>query len=261
MREKKYQAEQRRLTVTRLRHKLRKFERVPMAGEAVPSGFAAIDAGLSPHHGLLRGGVHEVCAAKTGDFASAAGFGAHLAAQFADDKAVVSGQTRQSVGEHGRPYALALPTVGRVRHQLIHINGVDLPDLLWATQEALSCPAVGCVVLMSLEQAPDFTASRRLSMACRAVGRPLVLVLGAEAGQAATAATTRWQIAAAPHNSWQVRLQRVRGSLERPPPMAGWQVFPWREALTISEPISDATIADVTPPATAPVHAAPAYGS
>ena len=147
----------------------------------MPSGFAAIDARLSPHHGLLRGGLHEVCAAKTGDFASAAGFGAHLAAQFADGNAVVSGQTRQSIGEHGRPYALALPTVGLVRQQLIHINGADLPDLLWATQEALNCPAVGCVVVMSLEQAPDFTASRRLSMACRAVGRPLVLVLGAEA--------------------------------------------------------------------------------
>ena len=42
MREKKYQAEQRRLTVNRLRHKLRKFELVPTAGEAVPSGFEAI---------------------------------------------------------------------------------------------------------------------------------------------------------------------------------------------------------------------------
>ena len=93
MREKKYQAEQHRLTVARLRHKLQKFELVPTAGEAVPSGFEAIDACLSPHHGLLRGGLHEICAAKTGDFASAAGFGAHLAAQFADGNAVVSGQT------------------------------------------------------------------------------------------------------------------------------------------------------------------------
>ncbi|GIR09970.1 MAG: hypothetical protein CM15mP21_2320 [Hyphomicrobiales bacterium] len=122
---------------------------------------------------------------------------AHLAAQFADGNAVVPGQTRQSVGRNGRPYR-ALPTVA-IRQQLIHINGGDLPDLLWATEEALGCPAVGCVVLMSLEQAPDFTASRRLSMACRAVGRPLVLGLGAEAGQASTAATTRWQISAAPH--------------------------------------------------------------
>ena len=257
MREKKYQAEPRRLTVSRLRNKLRQFELLPTAGEAVPSGFAAIDACLSPHHGLLRGGLHEVCAAKTGDFASAAGFGAHLAAQFADGNAVVSGQTRQSIGEHGRPYALALPTVGLVRQQLIHINGADLPDLLWATQEALNCPAVGCVVVMSLEQAPDFTASRRLSMACRAVGRPLILVLGAEAGQASTAATTRWQVSAAPHNSWQVRLKRVRGSFERPPPMAGWQVFPWREAL----PVSDDTASDNTAPESAPVHATAAYGS
>ena len=257
MREKKYQAEQRRLAVNLLRHKLRKFELVPTAGEAVPSGFEAIDACLSPHHGLLRGGLHEICAAKTGDFASAAGFGAHLAAQFADGNAVVSGQTRQSVGEHGRPYALALPMVGLIRQQLIHINGADLPDLLWATEEALGCPAVGCVVLMSLEQAPDFTASRRLSMACRAVGRPLVLVLGAEAGQASTAATTRWQISAAPHNSWQVRLQRLRGSFKRPPPMAGWQVFPWRETL----PVSDDTVSDNTTPESVSVHTTAAYGS
>ena len=118
-------------------------------------------------------------------------------------------------------------------------------------------PAGGCGGLRSLEQAPDFTASRRLSMACRAVGRPLVLVLGAEAGQASTAATTRWQISAAPHNSWQVHLQRLRGSFKRPPPMAGWQVFPWRETL----PVSDDTVSDNTTPESVSVHATAAYCS
>ena len=58
MREKKYQAEPRRLTVNRLRHKLRKFELVPTTGEAVPSGFEAIDGCLSPHHGLLLSLIH-----------------------------------------------------------------------------------------------------------------------------------------------------------------------------------------------------------
>ncbi|CAI8378832.1 MAG: Uncharacterised protein [Rhodobiaceae bacterium UBA7378] len=235
MREKTYQAERRRLTVARLRQKLQKFELIPAVGDAVFSGFDAIDACLPPHHGLLRGAMHEICAAKTGDFASAVGFGAHLGARFADGKAVLSGQTRQCVSEHGQPYALALPTVGLDRHQLIHIDGADLTDLLWAAEEALSCPAVGCVVLMSLERAPDFTDSRRLSMACRASNRPLVLVLGAEAGQASTAATTRWQISAAPHNGWQVYLQRLRGSFAQTPPTAGWQVFPWREQLPLSD--------------------------
>ena len=102
--------------------------------------------------------------------------------------------------------------VGLIRQQLIHINGRICRICCGPRKRRWVVRRLGAV-LMSLEQAPDFTASRRLSMACRAVGRPLVLVLGAEAGQASTAATTRWQISAAPHNSWQVRLQRLRGSL------------------------------------------------
>ena len=76
------------------------------------------------HHGLLPGGLHKSARQKPVILPVLRGL-AHLAA-VADGNAVVSGQTRQSVGEHGRPYALALPTVGLIRQQLIHINGADL---------------------------------------------------------------------------------------------------------------------------------------
>ncbi|MEC7210253.1 MAG: hypothetical protein VXV87_05765, partial [Pseudomonadota bacterium] len=51
--------------------------------------------------------------------------------------------------------------------------------------------------------------------------------------------------------------QRLRGSFKRPPPMAGWQVFPWRETL----PVSDDTVSDNTTPESVSVHATAAYGS
>ena len=79
-----------------------------------------------------------------------------------------------------------------VSQKLVYLDGVTLPDLLWAGEQALSCASVACSLLASSDSAPDFTHSRRLSLAARNAERPLILALGSTG---ASAATTRWRIA------------------------------------------------------------------
>ena len=83
---------------------------------------------------------------------------------------------------------------------------------------------LGCVQLLaSSDSAPDFTHSRRLSLAARNAERPLILALGSTG---ASAATTRWRIAALPHNGWHVTLEKLRLAYDTPPPTGGWAVYP-----------------------------------
>jgi hypothetical protein len=51
----------------------------------------------------------------------------------------------------------------------------------------------------------------------------LLLALGTTG---ASAATTRWRIAALPRNGWHVTLEKLRLTYDTPPPAAGWEVYP-----------------------------------
>ncbi len=72
-------------------------------------------------------------------------------------------------------------------------------DALWACEEALKSRGVAVVIaeLPEAGEAADFTATRRLTLAARA-GGGLGLLLRHRPLPLATAATTRWQVAAAP---------------------------------------------------------------
>lgn len=220
-------------------HKLKRLQKLVMQhepvlqrGACITTGFGEIDAYLTAHveqAGLPSGGVHEIAAESAADMAAVLGFAHRLAARFLQngeaDDVLLYGQTHAAVRDGGQPYAPALAAHGLAAHQLVYLDGVTMPDLLWAGEQALTCAAVGCSLLASSEAAPDFTYSRRLSLAARAAERPVLLALGRTG---ASAATTRWRIAAMPGQGWQVKLEKLRLAYDTPPPVSGWTVYPQR---------------------------------
>ena len=238
----------------RLKKLVTRFEPTVDVGTKISTGFAPIDDYLTHGGGggLPCGGVHEVVAARPGDMAAALGFAYRLAARFLatceDETILLYGQTHAAVREGGQPYALALAAHDLSGAHLAYLDGVTLPDLLWAGEEALACPAIGCSLLASWDTAPDFTASRRLTLAARAATRPLLLTLGAGAAGMASAATTRWQLAAAPRQGWQVILTKSRLAYEAAPPPQGWTVYPQHKPLPMHDIAADTIPLDKSMP-------------
>ena len=242
MQAKTAQETPRKAQIARLRQMMQAHDMRPedalsgAAGMAI--GFDAIDADLP--QGLAGDALHEVVAARLGDFPAALGFAWHLAARFttqfaeqgaAGEAHVLYGQTHGGVRDIGQPYAPALHQAGLSPTRLIYLDGVAPDDLLWAGETALACPSIGCTVLANPDSAPSFTASRRLSMAAANAVRPILLVLGAAAQGAASAATTRWHIRSLPKQGWQVQLLRQKyGVASCSPAKAarGWAVYPAR---------------------------------
>ena len=225
--------------IARLRSEIARFEPVVESGPHVLTGFSEIDGYLQRHvagAGLALGGVHEIIGERSGDMSAALGFADYLSKRFirqgADEDAsaacLLYGQTHASVRENGQPYGAALSHA----ENLIYLDGVKLPDLMWAGEEALSCEAIGCIILASVDEAPDFTFSRRLSMAARSVERPLIMALGAAAAGTASAATSQWRVKAIAHNGWYLKLTRLRISHTQNPPHQGWQVFPQAQKIS-----------------------------
>lgn len=229
----------------RLKKLVTRFEPMVDIGEKISTGFAPIDDYLMQGGGggLPCGGVHEVVAARPGDMAAALGFAHRLAARFLaaieGETILLYGQTHAAVREGGQPYAPALAAHDLSATHLAYLDGVTLPDLLWAGEEALACPAIGCSVLASWDAPPDFTASRRLTLAARAARRPLLITLGAGAAGMASAATTRWQLATAPRQGWQVTLTKSRLAYETVPPPQGWTIYPQHTPLSMQDVVPD----------------------
>lgn len=219
----------------RLNKLVAQHEPVLEVGACITTGFAEIDAYLVGHAGggLPCGGVHEVAAESAADMTAVLGFAHRLSARFmcqaATDDMLLYGQTHAACRDGGQPYGPALAAHGLSLEKLVYLDGVTLPDLLWAGEQALACPSVACSLLTSSDAAPDFTHSRRLSLAARAAKRPLLLALGATG---ASAATTRWRIAGLPNNGWQVTLEKLRLAYDTPPPTAGWAIYPYRTDLS-----------------------------
>jgi protein ImuA len=166
----------------------------------LPLGLPTLDAALGG--GLAGAALHEVAPAAPAQFGAAVGFTLALAAlRIAASKAgtALVIQTDFAVREAGLFYGAGLADWGLPMQRLLVLRVPRPHDLLWACEEALKSPAVAMVIAELPEAgiAADFTATRRLTLAARAGGglgillrhRPLML---------ATAATTRWQVAAAP---------------------------------------------------------------
>ncbi len=142
--------------------------------------------------GLARSGVQEVAEASFGDHAAVTGF-----ALAAAEKAGASGVLwitgyRQSQ-EHGRLVERwAKGTFASSVEAVLHLETRKREHILWAAEEAIKSRAVSLVMVET--EAPDFTASRRLSLASEASGVPAILLLPART-EGSTAAQARWRVA------------------------------------------------------------------
>jgi protein ImuA len=188
-------------TLRHLRHSLLTIEKEKGFFEDAGSlalGLPAADAALGG--GLARAALHELAPAAPAQLGAAAGFAMALAAlATAGGRTALVIQTDFGALEAGAFYGPGLDALGLPMQRLIVLRVPRPIDVLWACEEALKSRGVA-IVLAELPEAgtaADLTVTQRLSLAARA-GGGLGLLLRHRPSPLATAATTRWQVAAAP---------------------------------------------------------------
>ncbi|MGL4438155.1 MAG: ImuA family protein [Bosea sp. (in: a-proteobacteria)] len=167
----------------------------------------------APELGLRRAALHEITAREAGDGAAALAFALALAL-----RASLTGNGQKVPLQHGRmlivmegmsgpesglPYGHGLASFGLDPERLLLLCPRRAVEALWAIEEGLRCGALTAVIgiFARLPRAYDLTASRRLVLAARSGGIPAILAIIGEGGagsRIASAAETRWQIAARP---------------------------------------------------------------
>lgn len=213
--------------LARLRARIARIERGGGAAHpACPLGVPAIDGAL-PWGGLPRGALHEIGGAAERDLA-AQSFAAVLLGLLARD-----GRPVFWIAPDEGAYAPALPGFGLDPAQVTVAHARRPADALWALEEGLRCPALAAVLAEG--PAPDFAQSRRLQLAAGESGVTALLLQPARDPLPASAALTRWRVAAAPstpegHESetvgetvgdtvgparWRLDLLRARGGRPR----------------------------------------------
>jgi protein ImuA len=194
----------------------------PAHGGQVTFGLPALDDPLGG--GLARATLHEVYASGTADLAAATGFSVGLALRAAGTRPIL--WVRQDVldAETGRLHPPGLAELGFDPSRILLVRARDAQGVLRAGAEAARCPALGAVLIEPWGEPRllDLTASRRLALAAGASGVMTVL-LRACSRQDASAAHTRWQVAALSSRALQanapgdpafsLRLLRHRGGL------------------------------------------------
>ncbi len=165
------------------------------AGGMISLGCETLDARLGG--GLARGALHEICAV---DPACASGFTLMLAARAAGTAKPIL-WVREDKGErmNGGLYAPGMIELGVDPDQIIVIHAPDTLAALRVGADILGCMALGAAVIepYGAAKALDLTASRRLVLAAEKSGVAAFMLRGTE-GAMASAAATRWSVAAAP---------------------------------------------------------------
>lgn len=194
-------------SVQELKARLAAFETRPghKAKAALSFGISAIDSAL-PGGGLARAALHEIVGA--GNDGASAGFAAALLARLAADGPVLWIARRPDLSAAG------LAALGLEPARLLLVHAARRNDALWAFEEALRNPALAAVV--GEIDAVDLTQSRRLQLAAEAGGTTALLLRPADEITTASAARTRWQVAAEPAKGsgelrWRVALARTQG--------------------------------------------------
>jgi len=161
----------------------------------VPLGYGDVDAWL--HGGLRRGALHEIFA-EGGHEAAATGFTAALSFRVAADKRVLWIRQDFAAIECGDLAAIGLLELGLDPARLLLLRLADVADVLRAPSDALSCTALGAVVIEILGNPKilDTVASRRLTLASAEKGVTPFLLRFSAKPQVSTA-ETRWRVRAA----------------------------------------------------------------
>ncbi|MFH5924745.1 ImuA family protein [Roseomonas xinghualingensis] len=162
-----------------------------------------------PGGGLPRAALHEILSDGAG---AAVGFAALLMAR--------SGGTVFWIGRDPDPWPPGLARFGLPPSRLIVTRPGNQMDALWVAEEALRCPDVSAVLLMS-EQL-DATAMRRLQLAAGTGGGIGLLLREAEEDEGPSPTATRWRVTGRAGGSVhhlgdpQWRLELLRGRAGQP---------------------------------------------
>ncbi|MET0606820.1 MAG: ImuA protein [Beijerinckiaceae bacterium] len=165
----------------------------PGAG-VLPLGVPAIDGHL-PQAGLMLGALHEIAPADDLDRPAAFGFAAALLGRTAPDRPVLLVLPAEAASDGGRPSGHGLQRLGLDPARLVIVEAKTDKERLWAMQEALRSRAPAAVA-GALDRL-DLKTSQRLHHAAGDAGLPLFLLRPARSADA-SAAATRWRVAAAP---------------------------------------------------------------
>ena len=162
----------------------------------IPLGHPAADACLKG--GLVTGALHEVFAAETGCEGAASGFAATLAARVARRKKLLWIRQDFSALEFGEISATGFLELGIDPARVLLLRAPDVTAALRATGDALSCAALGAVILEipGAQKKLDLVTSRRLTLAAARKGVSVFLLRFA-AEPDASSTQTRWAIAPA----------------------------------------------------------------
>jgi len=163
---------------------------------ALRFGIPTIDEVLGG--GLDGGAIHEVAPVSAPHLGAATGFALALAARAQGPRRdIVWIATGFAAAEAGRPYGLGLEAYGIPQTSVLVVQVSRPADVWWAMEEALGCRGIAAAIAeLTDDGADDLTATRRLSLAARDHGS-FGLLLRQHASLHASAAATRWRIAAA----------------------------------------------------------------
>jgi protein ImuA len=190
----------RTLTLAALRQKLATVTADPTVrpAEMFALGHEEIDGVLGG--GLARARLHEIHAGAEADAASATGFALMLALRACPPGTPIF-WVRQEAGARrlGPVYPPGLVELGANPDHIVFVLAPDEKAVLRAAADILRCPGVGAALIEPWGKAPllDLTASRRLALAAEKSGVTALLLRG-PAAPAPSAATSRWEVRAAP---------------------------------------------------------------
>ena len=205
-------------TLSRLNERISILERggTRPAGATVGCAVADIDRAFVG----AAAGVHDLL----GDDGAATGFAVLLLRDvMADDPRPVlwcRNRVSETVGGllAGGPYGPGLAMFGLATERLIFVRTARDAQALWAAEEGLRSRALSAVVCEAGQVGT--TASRRMQLAAKAGGIPLLLLRPTGMRRERIAAATRWRIACAPsegvedapfnHPVWRIELVRAR---------------------------------------------------
>jgi protein ImuA len=157
-------------------------------------GHDGIDARLGG--GLARGALHEICAR---DVTAASSFALILAARSTGNKAILWVREEKEERRNGQLYGPGMVELGVDPARVVLVKAPDTIAALRVGSDVLGCMSPGAVVIepYGAAKALDLTASRRLALAAEKSGVAAFVLRSAE-GTMASAAATRWMVAAAP---------------------------------------------------------------
>jgi protein ImuA len=200
-------------TLATLRDAIGRLETAEMIAHARAAlGHEAADHALGG--GLSMGALHEVYARAGPEVAVAPGFAAALTQRIVPRRDLIWIRQEAAARMIGELDLHGFAELGCDPRQIIAVRVNDAGDALRAAAEALTCNALGAVVLelWGDTKAVDLRASRKLTLAAQGSGvTPIVVRLAATPHE--STAASRWVIGAAPsdvmqknHRTWRAEV-------------------------------------------------------